>query len=112
MYSLIPGFFPTQLSSGFLDRWLANLRNLQDDAPDVLHFVVSLLLFDGRDNEITFEIMNNEGAFPRLLELIHTRRGEEEAGLHRLLMELLYEMSRIQRVKLADLGTLFVRRRA
>lgn len=56
--------------------------------------------------------MNNEGAFPRLLELIHTRRGEEEAGLHRLLMELLYEMSRIQRVKLADLGTLFVRRRA
>lgn len=55
-------------------------------------------------------MMNNEGAFPRLLELIQMQRknGVEgdgpETGLHRMLMELLYEMSRIQRVKIQDLG--------
>jgi hypothetical protein len=52
-------------------------------------------------------MMNEEGAFARLLELIQALRKEEmdgEAGLHRLLMDLLYEMSRIQRVKIEDLG--------
>lgn len=52
-------------------------------------------------------MMNEEGAFARLLELIQAMRSEEAvggAGLHRLLMDLLYEMSRIQRVKTEDLG--------
>jgi hypothetical protein len=52
-------------------------------------------------------MMNEEGAFARLLELIQALRREEMdggAGLHRLLMDLLYEMSRIQRVKIEDLG--------
>lgn len=52
-------------------------------------------------------MMNEEGAFARLLELIQAMRKEEtvgEAGFHRLLMDLLYEMSRIQRVKIEDLG--------
>jgi hypothetical protein len=49
--------------------------------------------------------MNKHGAFLRLLELILEKRNhEEEAGLHRLLMELLYEMSRIHRVKAEELG--------
>ncbi len=54
-------------------------------------------------------MMNEEGAFIRLLELIQSpRRGDGVggAGLHRLLMELLYEMSRIQRIKFEDLGKL------
>ncbi|KAL9111536.1 MAG: hypothetical protein Q9227_004024 [Pyrenula ochraceoflavens] len=76
---------------------------LQDDALDVLHVIVSFLLFDGRANEKTFEILNIEGAFPRLIDLIVNMKREEDAGLHRLLMELLYEMSRIQRIKLQDL---------
>lgn len=52
-------------------------------------------------------MMNGEGAFARLLELIQALRKEEMdggPGLHRLLMDLLYEMSRIQRVKIEDLG--------
>lgn len=57
-------------------------------------------------------MMNEEGAFARLLELIQAMRKEDmlgEAGLHRLLMDLLYEMSRIQRVKIEDLGMLELR---
>lgn len=71
--------------------------------------IASFLLFDGRQNEVTLQMMNEEGAFARLLELIQAMRKEElvgEAGFHRLLMDLLYEMSRIQRVKIEDLGML------
>lgn len=54
--------------------------------------------------------MNEEGLFPRLLELLQARNRKEKeevpAGLHRLLMDLMYEMSRIQRVKIEDLGAL------
>ena len=62
------------------------------------------MLFDGRENEKTFEMMNSEGAFPRFIDLIASFQRHEEEGLHRLLMELLYEMSRIQRIKLQDIG--------
>lgn len=71
--------------------------------------IASFLLFDGRQNEEALQMMNEEGAFARLLELIQAMRKEDmlgEAGLHRLLMDLLYEMSRIQRVKIEDLGML------
>lgn len=53
--------------------------------------------------------MNEEGSFPRLLELVQHQKPDDSdhgAGLHRLLMNLLYEMSRIQRVKVEDLGEL------
>ena len=55
-------------------------------------------------------MMNEEGLFPRLLELLQARNRKEEegvpAGLHRLLMDMMYEMSRIQRIKIEDLGGL------
>lgn len=61
------------------------------------------LLFDGRQEEKTFEMMQCEGAFPRLVELV--KRGwDNEVGLHRLLIELLYEMSRIRRLSWDDLS--------
>lgn len=69
--------------------------------------MTSFLLFDGRHNEVSLQMMNEEGAFARLLELIQALRREEMdggPGLHRLLMDLLYEMSRIQRVKIEDMG--------
>ncbi|KAL1852668.1 pre-rRNA processing [Paecilomyces lecythidis] len=49
--------------------------------------------------------MNDEGSFPRLVELIQLPKKDEniDPGLHRLLMDLFYEMSRIQRVKVEDL---------
>jgi hypothetical protein len=89
---------------------------LQEDDPDTLHLIVSFLLCDGRHHDGTFQAMNDEGAFPRLLELIHLQSGSmgwdgdkeiQSPGnprVHRLLMDLLYEMSRIQRLKIEDLG--------
>ena len=41
--------------------------------------------------------------FPRLLELIRGRV-DDEVGLYKMLLELLYEMSRIQRLRLEDLS--------
>lgn len=48
-------------------------------------------------------MMNEEGVFPRLLELIQEKKGDD-AGLHRMLLEILYEMSRIQRLRVEDLS--------
>ena len=50
--------------------------------------------------------MGEEGAFPRLVGLIQERK-DDETGLHRMLLELLYEMSRIQRLRLEDLSELY-----
>jgi hypothetical protein len=69
-----------------------------------LLLVTSFLLADARTTERTFELLNDEGAFPKLIELVQTPKQNDEANLHRLLMELLYEMSRIQKISLADLG--------
>ena len=74
----------------------------QEDGADALHLITSFLLFDGRQNERTFEMMNQEAVFPRLLELIQGRR-DDDGALHRRLLELLSEMSRIQRLRLEDL---------
>ena len=75
----------------------------QEDSPDMLHLIIAFLLFDGRQNDVTFEMMKEEGGFPRLLELIQGER-DDDAGLHRMLLELLYEMSRIQRLRIEDLS--------
>ncbi|KAF2166324.1 hypothetical protein M409DRAFT_66775 [Zasmidium cellare ATCC 36951] len=75
---------------------------LQEDEVDTLHLAAALLLFDGRSNETAFEMMQTEGAFPRLVELIRAKR-DDDIGLHRLLLELLFEMSRIQKLSREDL---------
>ncbi|KAG8529283.1 uncharacterized protein KY384_005918 [Bacidia gigantensis] len=75
---------------------------VQEDSPDTLHFIAAFLLYDGRGNEATYEMLNEEGGFPRLIELIQERK-EDGVGLHRTLLELLYEMARIQRLKTEDL---------
>ena len=47
--------------------------------------------------------MNEEGVFLKLVGLIYERK-DDDAGLHRMLLELLYEMSRIQRLRIQDLS--------
>lgn len=47
--------------------------------------------------------MNDIGVFSRLLELIEMGK-EDESGLHILMLELVYEMSRIQRLRVEELG--------
>ncbi|KAI9868400.1 MAG: hypothetical protein M1813_005843 [Trichoglossum hirsutum] len=75
---------------------------LQESATDTLHLLASFLLFDGQQSEKTFEMMKDDGVFPRLLELVQSRRGDDP-GLYRITLDLLYEMSRIQRLSIEDL---------
>lgn len=62
------------------------------------------MIADAQTHERTYELLNEEGAFPRLVDLISSpkRHGHEE--IHRSLLELLYEMSRIQKIKTSDLA--------
>lgn len=75
----------------------------QEDESAVLHISAAVLLFDGRANESTFELMQNEGVFARLVELIRDQRDQDD-GLHKLLLELLFEMSRMQRLDRHELS--------
>lgn len=76
---------------------------LQDDEPTHLRIAVTFLLADARENEQTFDLLNNEGCFPRLIDLIaHPHRDEE--SVHRTLMELLYELARVQKITNDDLS--------
>ncbi|KOS17562.1 Protein dip1 [Escovopsis weberi] len=77
---------------------------LQEDQAGPLHTIISLLLLDGHRDESTFPRMIAKACFPRLLELIGSRCREEDPRLHRFLLQLMYEMSRIERLKVQDLA--------
>ena len=70
----------------------------------MLQVAASFLLADARENETTYELLNKENAFPRLVDLVSGQQQDEHTGLHRLLMELLYEMSRVQKISAEDLS--------
>jgi len=69
--------------------------------------MTAVLLFDGRSNEETFQMMQEEGVFMRLLELIKSP-DYDGTNLHKMLLELLCEMSRIQQLSLHDISTFFL----
>ena len=75
---------------------------LQEDETAPLHAIASLILLDGHHDDSIFSRMVTEACFSRLLELINGRRGDDPL-LHRLLLHLMYEMSRIERLRLEDL---------
>lgn len=50
-------------------------------------------------------MMHSEGTFARLVELVQKESVQEETSLHQLLLQLLYESSRIQRLTYDDLST-------
>lgn len=75
---------------------------LQEDESRPLHVIANYLLFAGRYDEAVFRQMIDAGCFARLVELLKNRR-EDDRRLHRLLLELMYEMARIERVRIADL---------
>jgi hypothetical protein len=76
---------------------------LKEDALATLHLIAAFLRFDGRQDEETFKMMNEEGVFPRLVELIQGAGGKDPS-LHRMLLELLYEMSRLHQLRSQDLS--------
>lgn len=75
---------------------------LQEDETGPLHAITCFLLLDGCQDETTFPRMVNEACFPRLLELINGRQ-HVDPRLHRHLLHLMYEMSRIERLRMEDL---------
>lgn len=76
---------------------------LQEDDAGPLHAIACLLFLDGRHDETAFSRMVDESCFSRLLELICIHRADSDSCLHRLLLLLMYEMSRIERSKVDDL---------
>lgn len=80
---------------------------IQEDDQPTLHLITAILLYDGRSHDETFEMMQQEGAFARLVELLQSMTAEaySDRSLHSLLMGLLYEMSRIQRLTWEDLSS-------
>ncbi|KAF2400029.1 hypothetical protein EJ06DRAFT_530795 [Trichodelitschia bisporula] len=75
---------------------------LQEDEGPSLNLIAAILLYEGRVHEETFELLQQVGAFPRLVELIQA--WGEDPVLHRALLDLMYEMSRIQRLTWEDLS--------
>lgn len=75
---------------------------LQEDETGPLSAIACLLLLDGDHEETLFPRMIDEACFPRLLELIKGRR-DEDPRLHRFLLQLMYEMSRMERLRRDDI---------
>ncbi|KID78462.1 Protein dip1 [Metarhizium brunneum] len=76
---------------------------LQEDETAPLHAITSFLFLDGCSDEATFPRMIEESCFPRLLELITAQQEDADPRLHRLLLQLMYEMSRVERLNFEDL---------
>ena len=91
---------------GMTKEHYAEHSGLQEADTAVLQVAASFLLADARENEATYELLNKENAFPRLVDLVSGQQHDEHTGLHRLLMELLYEMSRVQKISAEDLSML------
>jgi hypothetical protein len=49
-------------------------------------------------------MMHSEGTFPRLVDLVQMDGVHEDTRLHQMLLELLYESSRVQRLTWSDFG--------
>ncbi|KAF3906152.1 hypothetical protein ABW20_dc0100556 [Dactylellina cionopaga] len=71
-----------------------------------LHVITATLKYDGMDNPKTFELMLEQNAFERLTDLIWKDVPKLNFGFHKLLLEVFYEMCRIQRLRLKDLESL------
>src|ERR1700742_538239 len=80
-------------------------KTTQDDEPNVGLGSTSFLIAHAQSNAAIYQLLSDEGAFPRLIDLISSPKRHGHEGIHRLLMQLLYEMSRVQRIKANDLGT-------
>ncbi|KAI0150609.1 hypothetical protein GGR57DRAFT_504266 [Xylariaceae sp. FL1272] len=75
---------------------------LQDDEPAHLYPIAIFLLLDGRADEACFRKMVDEGCFQRLVFLINGR-DDADPALHHVLLELVYDMSRIEQLRPDDL---------
>ncbi|KAF8448444.1 hypothetical protein BGX38DRAFT_1330311 [Terfezia claveryi] len=86
------------------NRLIGRLRT--DDSNPVLYLASTILLCDGRQNRETFEVMQAEGLFPRLLEVVGCKKASEDKECRNRLLDVLYEMSRVQRLRWEDLAAI------
>ncbi|KAI1332188.1 hypothetical protein F5Y16DRAFT_357075 [Xylariaceae sp. FL0255] len=73
-----------------------------DDAP-YLYPIANFLLLHGREDQSAFRCMIDDSCFKRLLELINLHT-DQHPPLHQILVELMYEMSRVEPLRLQDLA--------
>ncbi|KAF8458272.1 hypothetical protein BDZ91DRAFT_666113 [Kalaharituber pfeilii] len=77
-----------------------------EESNPAIYLISTVLLFDGRQNQETFERMQGEGLFRRLLTLITMKKQQEDKECRNRLLETLYEMSRVQRLRWEDLAAI------
>ncbi|KAI1848331.1 hypothetical protein JX265_008888 [Neoarthrinium moseri] len=75
---------------------------MEEDEAGPLYVIATFLLLDGRHEDSAYRSMIDAGCFHRLLELINGNN-ESDPSLHRLLLQLMYEMSRIEKLRSDDL---------
>lgn len=75
---------------------------LQEDEPNPLHIIANFLLADGRSDDTVFGRMISEGCFPRLLDFLNSNL-LMDPPLYHTLLELMYEMCRMERLRTTDL---------
>lgn len=75
---------------------------LQEDEAQPLSAITCLLLLDGQRDESVFSRMIDEACFPRMLELIN-EGANDDPRLRRFLLQLMYEMSRMERLRRDDI---------
>jgi hypothetical protein len=94
------------MQHGHCDDRMGLIEPQEEDNP-TLHIVAAFLLYDGRHSkdDAIFEMMHSETTFPRLVELVQTDSVQEDTRLHQMLLELLYESSRVQRLTSEDFST-------
>jgi hypothetical protein len=87
------------LQAGFII--LTILR--KEESPASLHVLGSFLLYDGKGEEESLRLLEEENGFSRLLELLNDDMSSDPM-LHRLFLDLMYETSRIQRIRMEELS--------
>lgn len=81
------------------------IEQLKDQTNNARVYLAStVLLYDGRTHHTTFEMMRESKLFPRLVELALSKKSSEDKECRNRLLEVLYEMSRVQRLNYSDLG--------
>lgn len=76
---------------------------MQEHENNRIHIVANILLREGRESTDVFKAMVEDGLFPRLVDLVRTKR-DEDRQLWGNVLDLMYEMSRIQKLEAKELG--------
>lgn len=77
--------------------------HLQEHENNRIHIVANVLLLEGRESSDVFKHMVEDDLFPRLVDLVRTKRDEDRL-LWGNVLDLMYEMSRIQKLDAKELG--------